>query len=138
MTTLCAIAILILSVGGDTEIYVRIDPTVFDPALGGINCDVDCSTIGASIPFDESAYGQYAACPFPEVPRWSTLIITGSWRALADGSYYCVDDGGRIVIDDDGTVSVDLLLPYAVLREPLIASIKVDGGHCGDWTVVAW
>lgn len=59
--------------------------TVYDPALGGINCDEDCTTI-ATGPFEEWMYKEYAACDasllgqyvyFPEIGIRTRCMDTG-------------------------------------------------------------
>lgn len=64
--------------------------TWYDPNLGGINCDVDCSTFADNSPVTSLAYGQVAAC----IPEWlgAHLTITGL------GTFHCRDTGGAITI----------------------------------------
>lgn len=64
--------------------------TWYDPAQGGINCDVDCGTFADSSPVTPEAYGTVSAC----IPEWlgAELTISGL------GTFHCRDTGGSIVV----------------------------------------
>lgn len=60
----------------------------YNPALGGINCDEDCSTTGDGTPV-EQCYGWCMACPPGWYGRW---LDFGEWV----GQWQCRDHGGAI------------------------------------------
>ena len=59
----------------------------YDPALGGTNCDGDCSTI-ATGPLTQDMYGTVAACHQDLLGRSITLPSIGTFD--------CLDTGGAI------------------------------------------
>jgi hypothetical protein len=61
--------------------------SVYDPALGGINCDSSCDTI-ATGQLEPWMYGGIAACDLRLLR--ATITIPGI------GSYRCLDTGGAI------------------------------------------
>lgn len=78
----------------------------YDPLLGGVNCDHDCTTMATGVKVTEDRYGRTAAC----IREWTgrTVIIPGL------GAFECLDRGGAIV-EHDGFIWIDLLL-----HEPLV------------------
>jgi len=78
----------------------------YDPILGGINCDSDCSTMATGTKVTEERYGNTAAC----IREWTgkTVVIEGL------GEFECLDRGGAI-IEHEGYIWIDLLL-----HEPLV------------------
>lgn len=78
----------------------------YDPILGGINCDSDCSTMATGAKVTEERYGNTAAC----IREWTgrTVVIEGL------GEFECLDRGGAIV-EHEGYIWIDLLL-----HEPLV------------------
>ena len=66
--------------------------STYDPKLGGINCDSDCSQL-ATGPMDDSLYGLVAACPHDWVGYEYTTHISTPY-----GTFACVDRGGAIGI----------------------------------------
>lgn len=63
---------------------------IYDPALGGINCDEDCSTV-ATGPLTEDMYFTSGAC-HPDL-----LGLTVYFPAI-DFEMKCVDTGGMITV----------------------------------------
>lgn len=64
--------------------------TWYDPALGGINCDEDCTTFADGTLVTPDDYGRVGAC----IPEWLGASIT-----IADlGTFECRDTGPSIVI----------------------------------------
>jgi len=61
---------------------------VYDPALGGINCDHDCGTI-ATGRFEEWMYGEVGACDQSLLGAYITFHPI-------DLTIYCGDTGGAI------------------------------------------
>ena len=78
----------------------------YDPILGGINCDHDCSVMATGVKVTEDRYGRTAAC----IQEWTgrTVVIEGL------GEFKCLDRGGAIV-EHEGYIWIDLLL-----HEPLV------------------
>jgi len=113
---MCAISLVFI-------LLCPIEITWYDPELGGINCNADCSTIGASTPLLDEHYGTVLACPIEFYG--ATFHIWGSKGGLADGEWQCLDGGGAIVVRDDGVVRVDLLSRRPVWRETLTAIVEV-------------
>lgn len=77
----------------------------YDPLLGGINCDSDCTTMASGVKVTEDRYGNTAAC----LREWigQTVVIPGI------GEFKCLDTGGAIIEHPD-YIYIDLLL-----HEPL-------------------
>lgn len=63
--------------------------TVYDPRLGGINCDADCGYFASGIPVGSEWYGVAAACDAALLGR------SVSFPALSL-TVECVDTGGMI------------------------------------------
>lgn len=61
----------------------------YDPALGGINCDSDCTTMASGVKVTPDRYGRTAACIRPWLGK--TVVIAGL------GEFECLDTGGAIV-----------------------------------------
>lgn len=79
--------------------------TFYNPELGGINCDEDCSTFADLTAVDDEDYGHYAACPAELFGR--SIELLGEIR-------YCGDTGGDIRVKYSSyyqawVVQVDLL-----------------------------
>ena len=72
-----------------TEMPVLV--TWYDPALGGINCDVDCTTYADGTLVTPDDYGQVSAC----IPEWLGASITIDGL----GTFACRDTGSAIVVD---------------------------------------
>ena len=62
--------------------------TVYDPALGGINCDGDCTTI-ATGPFEPWMYKEYAACDISLLGRYIRFPVL-------DVRVRCMDTGAAV------------------------------------------
>ena len=62
--------------------------TIYDPALGGINCDEDCKTL-ATGPLERSMYTQYAACDV-QLLGWYVSF------PVLDMRVRCMDTGGAV------------------------------------------
>ena len=75
--------------------------SMYDPALAGINCDSDCSTMASGQKVVDW-YGKSLACP-SEFPLWTEFYIEGI------GTRICLDRGGAI-INNGEFIWVDLLL----------------------------
>lgn len=77
----------------------------YDPKLGGINCDHDCTTMASGVKVTPDRYGNTAAC----VREWM-----GAWIVMPGiGEFQCLDTGGAI-IEHPTFIYIDLLL-----HEPL-------------------
>lgn len=64
--------------------------TWYNPQLGGINCDSDCSTMADGLGWGVGDYGRVAAC----LPDWLGGYVTvGGYRLK------CRDTGGAIVVE---------------------------------------
>ncbi len=84
--------------------------TVYDPALGGINCDGDCTTL-ATGPFEPWMYKKYAACD-ESLLGWHTYFPTLDMRIR------CMDNGGDVHAmwsqrDEQCVLPFDVLWPLA-------------------------
>ena len=78
----------------------------YDPLLGGVNCDHDCSTMATGTKVTEDRYGRTAAC----IRDW-----TGKTVVIPElGTFECLDRGGAIV-EHSEYIWIDLLL-----HEPLV------------------
>ena len=73
----------------------------YDPLLGGINCDSDCTTMASGTKVTEDRYGRSAAC----IAGWmgKTVVIEGL------GEFTCLDRGGAIN-EHAEFIWIDLLL----------------------------
>lgn len=75
----------------------------YDPALGGINCDHDCSTMASGVKVTPDRYGITAAC----IAQWTrarrVVVIPGV------GRFECLDTGGAIQ-EHPGYIWIDLML----------------------------
>lgn len=65
--------------------------TWYDPALGGVNCDSDCTTYADGTLVTPDDYGQVSAC----IPEWLGASITIDGL----GSFMCRDTGASIGVD---------------------------------------
>lgn len=63
--------------------------TVYDWALGGINCDSDCGHT-ALVPTGPELYGWTAACPVAWLGHITTTVVT-----IWGGEYWCIDTFGH-------------------------------------------
>jgi hypothetical protein len=99
-----------------------VEITWYDPALGGINCNEDCTTIGSSTPLLDEHYGTVLACPIEFYG--ATFHIRGSKGGLADGEWTCLDGGSAMVVYD-GVLRIDLLSRRPVWRETLTAIVDM-------------
>jgi hypothetical protein len=63
--------------------------SVYDPALGGANCDSDCSTV-ATGPFEPEMYGTAAACP--------AFLLGATVDLPGLGLFECVDRGSAVSV----------------------------------------
>ncbi len=104
--------------------------TVYDPALGGINCDDDCSTVATGL-FDESMYEVAGACP-------SALLGRKIHFPYLDLNLLCVDNGGDIEPtwserDDRCIVFFDFLWRLEETEEG-----ELLGAPFWNWWLVDW
>lgn len=88
-------------------VVLNIDPTTYNPALGGINCDDKC----------EQVLPGTLAQP-PEYPDGTLWVLwdedNHSW-----GTWVGHDNGCAIITQPDGTVRLDLYYPGGLPRVPL-------------------
>ncbi len=114
--------------GQDVEPFeVIIDPTWYDPALGGMNCNGDCEHIGPSHLglLVKDWYDRGIACP-PEIPRYSVLVFQPRYyRQLIART--CVDGGSAIEMRDDGVIRIDMLTQEPVWRDDYQATLYLPG-----------
>lgn len=68
--------------------------TQYDPAIGGINCDSDCSHLSL-VPMSDSLYGVAAACPAELVGLDFTAVISHP----DIGTRYCLDRGSAVIVE---------------------------------------
>lgn len=111
-----------------------VEPTWYDPALGGINCNGDCARVGPSYlnMLTEDWYYRGAACP-PELPRYTEIIFKPRFYA-APITVTCVDGGNSIVIKDDGVIRLDLLRDEPVWRDQYTATVYLPGAIVHHFT----
>ena len=119
-------ALIAYAAGQDVgPVDVTVDPTWYDPALGGINGNGDPMTLGPSA-YQTQAKDHYydaAACP-PELPYKSTLAFTSHHGEHIQ--VRCLDGGGSIVIRD-GVIRLDLLRKEPVWRQDYPATLYLPG-----------
>lgn len=99
--------------------------TVYDPALGGVNCDEDCSTL-ATGPLEGFMYTQYAACDESLLGWYVSFPMLGM-------QVRCMDTGGAIKAfwsPRDG----QCVLPFDVLW-PLT---EEDPPYWNWWYIETW
>lgn len=90
--------------------------TVYDWALGGANCDGDCSNTALTTTGPE-LYGWTAACPSAWLGRHATTVVT-VWGV----DYWCIDAFGRpedrakTVIDGRPVYRIDIAFSPAHLH----------------------
>jgi hypothetical protein len=105
---------------------VTVDPTHFDPALGGTNCNDDCEHLGPSSYGVKVANHYYdaAACPseFPYKTHFVFYTVHGEYIDVE-----CLDGGDNIVIKDDGVIRLDLLRKEPVWRQEYSAHLYLPG-----------
>lgn len=100
------IELFLLLAGGAIEMrHLPIITTYYDPSLGGINCDSDCTTFANMEKVTPDKYGNTAACP----GEW-----LGKTIVIDDKPYVCRDTGGAIGLDYDDyfemiVVRIDIL-----------------------------
>jgi hypothetical protein len=68
--------------------------TWYDPALGGISCDDDCTNLSL-VPMTDFLYGRAAACPAELVGLDYTAVIYHP----AIGERYCLDRGTAVIVE---------------------------------------
>lgn len=73
--------------------------TVYDWALGGLNCDGDCSNTALTMTGDD-ILGWTAACPSAWLGHVATTVVT-----IWGQEYWCVDAFGRV--EDRGLTEID-------------------------------
>lgn len=99
------------SAGQEVEgaIPVTVEPTTYNPLLGGVNCNGDCTRLGASHSglLVENWWDRAAACP-PEIPRNSQLTFIPRWHTKPM-TVWCLDQGSAIQTLEDGTLRIDVL-----------------------------
>lgn len=89
--------------------------TWYDPALGGINCDVDCTTLADGLGWDEFDYGRSAAC----LPT-----MLGGYVTFGGMTYRCRDTGGGIEVEYDG------YWQRWVMRVDIMSDEPIDCNYC--------
>lgn len=101
---------------------------VYDPALGGINCDSDCTTI-ATGPLLPEMYGTVAAC-HPDLLYKRILIPT-------IGEFDCLDTGGSIRVNYNEHFERDAI--YFDILYDLVTEIPPWAGMLiNNWEVIGW
>lgn len=75
----------------------------YNPALGGVNCDHDCSRMASGVFVTADRYGRTAAC----VPEWTKARRVVVIPSL--GRFDCLDTGGAIR-EYPGYIWIDLML----------------------------
>ncbi len=104
--------------------------TVYDPALGGVNCDGDCTTVATGLLTDEM-YGVAGACP-------AEFLGATVYFDDIDVSMRCVDTGGMIGVawserDQEFVVYFDAL--WHLSKE----SGKITGApYWNQWLLPNW
>lgn len=68
--------------------------TWYNPAMGGLNCDGDCSHLSLA-PMHPAFYGRAAACPAEFVGLDFTAVVSHP----AIGERACLDRGGAVVVE---------------------------------------
>ncbi len=93
----------------------------YDPRLGGVNCDGDCSTMASGVKVTPDRYGRTAAC----IPEWTrarkVIVIPGA------GEFECLDTGGAIKEHPD-FIWIDLM----VTSLPIPFGTLVDEWYIAD------
>ena len=109
--------------------------SVYDPALGGINCDDDCSTVAMG-KFHPDMYGVAGACPMSLYG--ATVYIEFPFAPFSPGQeFHCVDTGPDVNMryfpwsSDCGPV-FDVLWPLTEEQAPYWSWWRL------DWHVVEW
>lgn len=93
--------------------------TVYDPALGGINCGQSCHVLADGHHWDQSDYESVAACP-------SWMVYTGETKMWIDAngmSLACRDTGSMVRIAwnshyESYVIHIDVMYPVAELGYP--------------------
>jgi hypothetical protein len=88
--------------------------SVYDPALGGVNCNGDCTTIATGL-FDDSMYKEVAACPA------ELLGATITFPMMPWLEFQCLDTGPAIKARYYGNQCVtffDVVWPLATEDPP--------------------
>lgn len=75
----------------------------YDPALGGVNCDHDCTTMASGVRVTPDRYGRTAACIRSWTAARRVVVIPGI------GEFECLDTGGKIQEHAD-YIWIDLML----------------------------
>ena len=103
--------------------------TVYDWALGGINCDGDCSNTALTTTGPE-LYGWVAACPSAWLGHVATTVVT-SWGQ----EFYCIDAFGRpehrVLTEVDGRSVYRIDIAY---RPAAAHPWNMEYVSLGDWT----
>jgi hypothetical protein len=76
---------------GTSEFPAFVNP--YDPELGGINCNSDCSRLANGYEWQEADYGQLAACP----PRFMGCSVTFTNDHAMVGPLLCSDTGSALL-----------------------------------------
>ena len=105
---------------------------VYDPALGGINCDGDCGTV-ATGPLTVDMYKRSGACP-------AQLLGSNIYFDDIDVSMECVDNGGAIKPawserDNMCVVFFDMLWPLEVVDERIVGAPEWNHWWLPNWRV---
>lgn len=98
-------------------IAITVEPTTYNPLLGGVNCNGDCERLGASHSglLVENWWDRAAACP-PEIPRNSQITFIPRWHTKPI-TVWCLDQGSAIVTLEDGTLRLDVLTQSDIWRD---------------------
>jgi len=114
-----ALVLALLLSGRVPDATERAELTWYDPARGGINCDVECEYMGHDTPV-AGWYGRALACPV-EYARGTVFRIDGRyWR--------CLDAGGAVVRRADGVIVLDLLMREPIPRRIVPVDIFLPSG----------
>ena len=104
--------------------------TVYDWALGGINCDDDCSNTALTTTGPE-LYGWTAACPSAWLGHISTTVVT-----IWGQEYWCIDAFGhpdnRVLTEVDGRSVYRIDIAY---RPAAAHPWNHEYVPAGDWTI---
>lgn len=99
---------------------------VYDPGLGGINCDGDCTTI-ATGRLEPEMYGVVAAC-HPDLLYKHVIIPT-------IGTFHCLDTGGAIGVHYNKHFERDVIY-FDILYDLLEDRPPWAGMLINNWEVI--
>ena len=135
MITATVVSQIALLIALGNPFMAKAEITWYDPALGGINCFMDCEFAGHRIPV-QTSYGNVTACPL-EFPRGTRFEIRGSgphystghlaW--LADGVWECWDSGDDVILGYDSFV-LDLMSKTPMWNEKLWIKVIPPAPKC--------